>query len=95
MQWDRGLFLGCKTTEDEPPHFSGPTHSNIAILYFTNNFQSGNIRYLSVHKFPSLYTNNVILPPARGFFYPEDGGNTFLRNVDLRTIYTTTEIVKY
>jgi hypothetical protein len=26
--------------------------------------------------------------PARGFFYPEDEGNTLLRNVDLNNIYT-------
>jgi hypothetical protein len=26
--------------------------------------------------------------PARGFFYPEDGGGTFLRNVGLPIIYT-------
>jgi hypothetical protein len=27
---------------------------------------------------------------ACGFFYPEDGGNTFLRNVGLYKIYTVT-----
>jgi hypothetical protein len=26
---------------------------------------------------------------ARGFFYPEDGGDTFLRNVGSHKIYTT------
>jgi hypothetical protein len=26
---------------------------------------------------------------ARGFFYPEDGGDAFLRNVSVRKIYTT------
>jgi hypothetical protein len=27
-------------------------------------------------------------PPANGFFYPEDGGDTFLRNVRSHKIYT-------
>jgi hypothetical protein len=27
---------------------------------------------------------------ARGFFYPEDGGDTFLRNVGSHKIYTVT-----
>jgi hypothetical protein len=41
-----------------------------------------------LHLQAAVFSHLLTLVPHRGFFYLEDGGNTFLRNVGSHKIYT-------